>query len=166
MHSWNPWICFAKSAYNPTIIGTALVGIIHIIIEYTHMFQAPLMWKTVRIKHTHKRNNRKINFRWDLYRRSREWNWINHTTCTKASPIRCNGSQISSRLRSSSRNCWCMLKMAGTIRKISSTVCASISAACSCDFSGFKYFYSKLMQIKKKTIFESVDYEIYYARPF
>lgn len=63
-------------------------------------------------------------------------------TCTKASPTRCSGSQISKRLLSSSRNCWCMLKIAGTIRNISSTVWASISDACSCDFNGFKYFCS------------------------
>lgn len=30
--------------------------------------------------------------------------------------------------------------MAGTMRKISSTVCDSISDAFSCDFNGFKYF--------------------------
>lgn len=63
-----------------------------------------------------------------------------HTTWTKASPTRCNGSQISNLARSSSRNCWWMLRIAGTMRKISSTVCASMSDALSCDFNGFKYF--------------------------
>lgn len=73
-----------------------------------------------------------------------------HTTWTKASPTRCNGSQISKRERSSSRNCWCILRMEGTMRKISSTVCASISDAFSCDFSGFKYFYKMTWEKKEK----------------
>lgn len=72
------------------------------------------------------------------------------TTWTKASPTRCNGSQISKRERSSSRNCWWILRMAGTMRKISSTVCASISDAFSCDFSGFKYFCGMKKRIKQQ----------------
>lgn len=79
------------------------------------------------------------------------WNWllhkIMHTTWTKASPTRCTGSQISKRLRSSSRNCWWMCRMAGTMRKISSTVWASMSDAFSCDLSGFKYFYAQRWEI-------------------
>lgn len=74
-----------------------------------------------------------------------------HTTWTKASPTRCNGSQISNRHRSSSRNCWWMLRIAGTMRKISSTVCASMSDALSCDFNGFKYFCAKKKRQKKRT---------------
>lgn len=62
------------------------------------------------------------------------------TTCTKASPTRCNGSHTSNLHRNSSKNCWWIFKMVGTIRNISSTIWLSIIDAFSWDFNGFKYF--------------------------
>lgn len=62
------------------------------------------------------------------------------TTSTKASPTFCKGSQESKRRLNSSKNLWCKLKIAGTLKNISSTVCASIMPAYSGDFRGFKYF--------------------------
>lgn len=72
-------------------------------------------------------------------RSSTHASWI-LTTSTNASPTLCNGSHVSKRFRNSSKKSLCISSIAGTIRNISSTVCASMSAVYSGIFNGFKYF--------------------------
>lgn len=131
--------CFEKTRKCWPLItsgSNSCFSTIHIIYEQCVCFQYSWSWKLKIVQ-----NLCVFNFASFLINKNIDWTVL--TTWTKASPMRCNGSQISRRPRNSSRNCWWTCKMVGTIKKISSTVWLSMSDAFSGDFNGFKYFYGK-----------------------